>query len=179
MDYTDPQYWPTLKNLAQTIDGLDYFQVLNLPQNASSGQIRTTYYQMARALHPDRFFHLPDEELKNSVSKIYRRITESYTILKDDQKRAQYSANINGPERMSKLRFNEESEREQKEKQREALEVAKTPQGKKMFNEAVAEYKKGNYDKALKNLQSALLFESGNEQLKAFKAEIEAKKAGG
>jgi len=167
MDYTHPQFWPQLKQLAATIDGLDYFQVLNLPQDTTPMALRTSYYQMARALHPDKFFHIEDEELKAAVGKIYRRVTEAYTILKDDQKRGLYTRDINGPSRAERLRFNEDLEQEQKQQQREAREVARTPQGKKMYQAAVAEMQKGNYKQALKNLQSALLFESGNDALKA------------
>lgn len=175
MDYTHPQYWPQLKELARTIDTLDYFQILNLPQTSTTNDIRNMYYQMSRALHPDKFFHLPDEELKNSIGKIFRRVTEAYTILRDEPKRVIYLKDINGPQRATKLRFDEGSEQEQKQAQREAVEVAKTPQGKKMYQAALLDMQQGRFDKALKNLQSALLFESGNEALKKLKEEVAAK----
>lgn len=176
MDYTEPQYWPQLKQLAINIDGFDYYQVLNLAQTATPGEIKVSYYNLARALHPDKFFTLPDEDLKRAVSKIYRRVTEAYTILKDESKRKLYTADINGPERVAKLRFTEESEAEQKEKERQAREVALTPQGKKMYNAALTDYQAGRLDKAIKNLQSALLFEPGNDQLKAIKDQWMAQK---
>ena len=78
MDYTQPQFWPQLKQLAGNIDGLDYFQILNLAQTASSEQIRASYYLLARALHPDRFFHIDDEATKDAVHKIYKRVVEAY-----------------------------------------------------------------------------------------------------
>lgn len=177
MDYTDPQYRPTLIGLAQSIDTLDYFQILNLQQNATERDIRTTYYQMARALHPDRFFQMDDQELKLAVGKIYRRVTEAYTILKEQRKRSAYLQNILGPDREKKLRFTEESEREQKEQQRAKTAIARTPKGKQMHAAAMAEVAKGNLDKAIKNLQSAMLFESGNERLKELIAELKEKKA--
>lgn len=175
MDYTHPQYWPQLKQLAVTIDTLDYFQILNLPQTSTTNDIRNMYYQMSRALHPDKFFHLPDEELKASINKIFRRVTEAYMILRDEPKRLIYLKDVTGPNRMTKLRFDEGSEAEQKQAQREAVEVAKTPQGRKMYQAAVLDMQAGRFDKALKNLQSALLFESGNEALKKLKDEVAAK----
>lgn len=176
MSYTDPQFWPQLKQLAVTIDGLDYFQVLNLTPAASPQEIKASYYNLARALHPDAFYTLPDEELKLAVGKIYRRVTEAYTILKDEPKRKKYAEDVSGPERMQKLRYNEQAEQEQKEKEREAREVAKTPQGKKMLAAAVLDYQAGRLDKAIKNLQSAMLFEMGNAALKQMKDEWEAQK---
>ena len=50
MDYTDPAYWPQLKSLAGRIDSLDYFQILNLAYDCSPAQVKTSYYQLARAL---------------------------------------------------------------------------------------------------------------------------------
>src|SRR4051812_3238763 len=107
MDYTDPQYWPSLKQLAASIDGIDYFQILNLQATASGQQIRDSYYQLARALHPDKFFHIDNVGTKDAVHKIYKRVVESYMVLKDEKKRIKYVADISGPDRGKKLRFTE------------------------------------------------------------------------
>lgn len=176
MDYTQPQFWPQLKTLAVNIDGMDYFQILNLAQDAQAGHIKQTYYGMARALHPDKFFHIEDAELTAAISKIYKRITEAYTILKDDVKRARYTAGINGPKRDALLRYSEQSEQEEAREKREARDVAKTPQGKKMYQAAVAEMNKGNWNEAYKHIQSAMLFEMGNTALSELKAELDQKR---
>lgn len=175
-DYTNPQFWPQLIQLAQTIDTLDYFQILNLPQTANRGQVQASYYAMARSLHPDKFYHIQDPQVTASVQKIYKRITESYSILRDDAKRKKYLADINGPNRAQRLRFNEESEKEQAEAERAKREVATTPQGKKLYNAARLDMEAGNWDSAFRNIQSALMFEMGNERLQALKDEINAKR---
>jgi DnaJ-class molecular chaperone len=179
MDYTAPQFWPQLKQLAATIDGLDYFQILNLDQQASAAQIKTSYYAMARSLHPDKFYHLPDEELKAAVHKIYKRITEAHTILKDEAKRLKYRADVTGPERNKKLRFNEESEQETKKQAAEAAKVAKTPKGDQLYKAALVDMTNKKWDAAFKNIQTALLFEGGNQALKDLLAEIDKKRKGG
>ena len=176
MDYTNPQYWPQLMALAVQIDTLDYFQILNLQQTATPSELRTAYYQLARAIHPDKFFTIGDDNLRAAIHKIYKRVTESYTILKDDPKRQKYVAAINGPNRASSLRYNEELVAQEKQEQRDRKDVAKTPQGKKMYKAALLEMKNGHYDKALRNIQSALMFEPANEQLKKLKDDIAAKK---
>jgi curved DNA-binding protein CbpA len=178
MDYTNPQYWPQLKQLAVQIDGMDYYQILNLPQTAKRGDVKQVYYAMYRALHPDKFYHLPDEQLKTAVTKIYKRITESYTILKDDKKRERYLEGINGPHRADRLRYNEQVEGEAKREERAAKEVAKTPQGKKMYNAAVAAIKSENWDEAYRQLQSAMMFEMGNEAIKKLKDEVDMRRKG-
>lgn len=178
-DYTDPQFWPQLKNLALTIDGLDYFQILNVAQTSTGQQIRDSYYGLARALHPDKFFHITDAELKGAIGKIYKRVTEAYMFLKDDAKRIKYLKDITGPERAKKLRFTEESEAEQKEAAKLATKVAKTPKGEQMYNAAMVDLQNGRLDQAFKNLQSATLFEPANAELKRVLQEVDKKRKGG
>lgn len=178
-DYTDPQFWPQLKHLAATIDGLDYFQILNVAQTSPGPQIKASYYQLARALHPDKFFHLDDEGLKDAINKIYKRVTESYMTLKDEPKRQKYLRDITGPDRLKKLRFTEESEAEQKEQQKTAAKVAKTPKGEQMYNTAMVDLQNGRFDAAYKALQSATLFEPANADLKRLLAEVDKKRKGG
>ena len=176
MDYTDPQFWPQLIQLAATIDTLDYYQVLNLPQTCTRCEIQQSYYAMARALHPDKFYHIDDENLRIAIHKIYKRITESYSVLRDDLKRKRYTDDVNGPERATKLRFTEESEAQQKQEEREAKEVCKTAQGKKLFAAAQVDIQHSRFDQAFRNLQSALMFEPGNPTLTALKEEVGAKR---
>ena len=179
MDYTQPQYWPQLQELAATIDGLDYFQVLNLPATAVGNQIRDSYYGLSRALHPDKFFHIPDEVTKAAVHKIYKRVTEAYSILKDAKKRIKYVADSSGHDRARKLRFTEESEAEQKEQQKMATKVAKTPKGEQLYQAALLDMKKSQWEKAYKNMQTAVMFEPGNAELKALLADLDKKRKGG
>jgi DnaJ-class molecular chaperone len=179
MDYTEPQFWPQLKQLALTIDGLDYFQVLNIPPQATPQQVRASYYQLARALHPDKFFHITDEPLKEAVMKIYKRVTEAYTILKDDAKRQKYHVDVTGPDRQKKLRFNEDMAQEVKEQQKMAAKVAKTAKGEQLYNAALVELRNNRFDQAFKALQSAILFEPQNAELKALLQDVDKKRKGG
>lgn len=179
MDYTAPQHWPALKNLAATIDGLDYFQVLNVQNSASGQQIRDSYYGLARALHPDKFFHLDDEGTKDAVHKIYKRVVEAYMVLKDEKKRIKYLADVTGPDRARKLRFTEESEAEQKEAAKLAVKVAKTPKGEQLYQTALLDMKKSQWDKAYKSIQTAVMFEPSNAELKALLADLDKKRKGG
>jgi curved DNA-binding protein CbpA len=178
MDYTDPSYHPQLKQLARTIDGLDYYEILNLPQDATAAEIKESYFAQSRALHPDRFYHLPDEELKAAIHKIYKRVTESYVILKDVQKRAKYTADINGPQRAVKLRFSEAAEEEVKKEQEEAKEVCKTPKGRQLWRTVEQDLRDEKWDAAFRNLQSISLWEPGNQSIIELKATVDKKRKG-
>lgn len=176
MDYTAPEFWPQLKDLAGRIDGLDYYQILNLGSDATSAQVKTSYYQLARALHPDKFFTISDEQTRLAVHKIYKRVTESYSVLKDETKRKRYTELIAGPERAAHLRYDEKLEAEEKKEQREKVRVAKTPQGDKAYQAAVIDIKNERWDQAFRNVQSALLFEPANDQLKKLLEELKQKR---
>ncbi|MBI2373646.1 MAG: J domain-containing protein [Deltaproteobacteria bacterium] len=176
MDYTDPTFWPQLKELARRIDGLDYYQILNQPQNAPIGTISAAYYAMARALHPDKFFHIPDPELKAAVNRIYKRITEAHGILKDDAKRKKYTEAINGPDRATRMRFDESMENQHLEEQKAALKVAKTPKGEELYRGAQVDIRAGRFKDAHAKIKSSLLFEPGNAELRKLLGELEKKK---
>src|SRR2546425_9819395 len=122
--------------LAQIMDELDYFQILKVGQDASPSQIKAAYYRESRAYHPDRFFQLPNLDLKEAIGRIYKRINEAYVCLRDDVRRSKYLADISGPERQKKLRFVEASEQELKKDKEQ--EIGTTPQGRKFFMAGLA-----------------------------------------
>ena len=91
--------------LAQIMDELDYFQILKVPQTVSPVALKQSYYRESRTYHPDRFFQTQAGDLKDAVSRIYKRINEAYVCLRDDARRNKYQVDISGPERDKKLRF--------------------------------------------------------------------------
>src|SRR2546421_2874261 len=109
--------------LAQVLDELDYFQILKIGQTAGPSEIKSAYYRESRAYHPDRFYQLPNADLKESIGRIYKRINEAYVCLRDDVKRPKYLADISGPERQKKLRFVEASEQEMKKEDRKSTRL--------------------------------------------------------
>ena len=64
---------------------MDYYEILNIPQNASPKDIRKNYLLLSKKYHPD----------KNKGSKqsedLFKQISEAYTILSDPQKRLYYA----------------------------------------------------------------------------------------
>ena len=168
----DPQLAIEVQVLLQALDTMDYYQILKVPQDATLGQIKKAYYRESRAWHPDRYYHLPDGELKEGVHAIYKRITEAYTVLRDPENRAKYTKDINSPEREKKLRFTEESEQEKK--QAKAEREGKTPQARQAYRAALREMQAGRWEAAVRQLKTALIYESDNELFKQKLEEAEA-----
>lgn len=63
----------------------DYYEVLGVPKNASSDQIKKAYRELAKKYHPDMN---PDN--KQEAEEKFKEISEAYEILMDENKRAMY-----------------------------------------------------------------------------------------
>ncbi len=85
-----------VERLAAALDGLDYFEVLRLPREAAAADVKAAYYRASRAYHPDRYAALPSPELRELIARIYRRVNEAYTVLRDDARRRRYLADVTG-----------------------------------------------------------------------------------
>jgi curved DNA-binding protein CbpA len=160
---------------AAALDGMDYFEVLRLPRSATAADVKAAYYEQSRAFHPDRFAALPSAQLKDLIGRIYRRVNEAYTVLRDDLKRAKYLADVSGPERARKLRFSEEDEAQVREelKRRAEEQLGTTPNGRRFFAVALAEMAAQRWDAAERALRSALMYEPGNGRFQDALANVE------
>jgi len=181
----DEQFGIEVEALSAALDRLDYFGILKLPQSDTPADIKAAYYRESRAFHPDRFAAHPDLELRERVGRIYRRVNEAYTVLRDDKKRLKYVADLNGPERANKLRFTEADEAQVKEEQKRKLEeqLGTTPNGRKFFAAALTEIQAGRWEAAVRALRSALMYEPANvrfkEQLAAAEKQLDASRPKG
>ncbi len=175
----DQDFLFEVEALAAALDQLDYFGVLKLPQGAGHAEIKAAYYRESRAYHPDRFAAYPDVAFRELVGRIYRRVNEAYTVLRDDKRRAKYLQDIGGPDRARKLRFTEADEAEVKEGEKKKIEeqFGQTPNGRKLYATALLEIQAQRWDAAQRALKSALMFEPANakfkEQLAAVERELE------
>ena len=156
-----PHWAAETKLIAKNLDQLDYFQVLGASPDAPLPELKAKYHQLQRNYHPDAFYSSPDPELKDAVNRIAKRVAEAYVILRDPRKRAKYTKDIEGADRVKKLRYTEESDREARiEKEQE---LGKTAQGRNLWKKAQESIKRGDFRAASRDLQTALLFERDNE----------------
>ncbi|XP_065884980.1 dnaJ homolog subfamily A member 3, mitochondrial-like isoform X2 [Dysidea avara] len=63
----------------------DYYEVLDVPRDASTKDIKRAYYELAKKYHPD---HNKDE----GAAAKFTEVGEAYEVLSDGQKRANYDA---------------------------------------------------------------------------------------
>jgi len=175
----DAQFLIEVETIAAVLDQLDYYGVLKLAPGAGVADVKAAYYRESRLYHPDRYAALESAEVREMIGRIYRRINEAYTVLRDDQKRVKYQADVSGPERLKKLRFTEAEESavqaDQKRKQEEQL--GQTPNGRKFYAAAQVEINAQRWEAAERHLKGALMYEPGNvrfqEQMALIRAELE------
>eukprot|EP01135_Chromosphaera_perkinsii_P002851 Nk52_evm6s229 gene=Nk52_evmTU6s229 len=66
----------------------DYYKILGVGQNANDSEIKKAYKKMALKYHPDK--NQGSEEEKIEAEKLFKDVSEAFTVLSDSQKRARY-----------------------------------------------------------------------------------------
>ncbi len=143
----------------EALDSLDYYQLLQVEQNASLGQIREAYHRQSRYFHPDRYFHLDDQRLKEAIYRISKRVTEAYVTLRDAKKRKVYDSQV---AEGKQLRYTEQSEQLQQQKQ----QVAKTEKGRQLHQQGMQQMKNKDFVGAERTFKMALAYEPDNQLFK-------------
>ncbi|HTP51469.1 MAG TPA: DnaJ domain-containing protein [Anaeromyxobacteraceae bacterium] len=164
-----------VETLAEALDHLDYFAILKVAQSATPAEIKAAYHRESRLYHPDRFAAVGDPHLRDLVGRVYRRINEAYTVLRDDARRGKYLADVASADRDRKLRFTETDEVEVKEAQKRKVEeqLGQTPNGRKFFSSALADIQAGRWEAAERNLKMALMYEPENPRFQEQMALVE------
>lgn len=68
---------------------MTYYDVLNVPRDATEEEIKTAYRNMLKAFHPD--YYTGDKAFAENMT---RRIVEAYSVLKDPEKRKNYDDKV-------------------------------------------------------------------------------------
>jgi curved DNA-binding protein CbpA len=174
----DPRFQIEVEALAGSLDQVDYFAILKVEREAGPQEIKAAYHRESRVYHPDRFAAVPDARFRELVGRIYRRVNEAYTVLRDDARRRKYLADVTGPERDRKLRFTEEDEAVVKEERKRRIEeqMGQTPNGRRFFAGALADLQAGRWESAERNLKMALAYEPANPRFLQELEQLERKR---
>ncbi len=72
---------------------MTFYEILGLPRDATSDQIRETYRRLAKQYHPDRFPKL-SETAKAYLQEKMLTLNEAYRVLSDADERAKYDQRV-------------------------------------------------------------------------------------
>ena len=172
----DAQFLIEVETLATVLDQLDYYGVLKLTPGAGAADVKAAYYRESRLYHPDRYAAVESAEVREMIGRVYRRINEAYTVLRDDRKRTKYLADVTGPDRLNKLRFTEaeESEVQAEQKRKQEEQLGQTPNGRKFFAAALVEINAQRWEAAERAIKGALMYEATNPRFKEALAMVQA-----
>jgi DnaJ-domain-containing protein 1 len=79
--------------LARVKTAQTHYDVLGVNREVSAQSLKTTYYQLARSYHPDRF-RTYDASLVTRLEAAFARIKQAYDTLRDDNLRANYNTKL-------------------------------------------------------------------------------------
>jgi curved DNA-binding protein CbpA len=157
-----------IRALARMLDRMSYYQLLRVTLESAPPKIRTAFKQMRLRFHPDSFRN-QEQEVRQAVDVIAKRLNEAFTVLRDPRRRRAYDGGLERGE----LRYSPTSE----EKLKADFEAEKglTANGRKFYNLYEENLKRGDLVQALSNLKMARTFEPGNAYLSSKLEELQAK----
>ena len=165
---------PEILSLAGMLASLDYYQVLKVDRKAPLPEIKKAFFRESQALHPDRYYSSQDQELKDAVMTVYKRVAEAYAVLRDPDLRPKYDQQLTGPDAAKRL--TREVGGGAAAGAVPADPKAKNPQAQKYLQLGLMAFRKGDFAGAEMNLQFALKFEPGNDGIAKKLKEAQDKK---
>jgi curved DNA-binding protein CbpA len=157
-------------DIADRLDDMDYFTLLNLEQSADDRAVRKAFRSLATHSHPDRLGLTDDRVLHDSVSAIYRRITEAYAVLRNPQRRSDYCAGLE----QGFVRFNADLAEQRRYAEREAEIPGETASGRTHYEAALTAFSGGDSQAAMAEIRAALLYERNCEGFLDLRDQIES-----
>ncbi len=144
-----------LESLRISINTMDYYQILDVPRNASQKEIKKAYFEMARKYHPDRFDRELPKETKEMVEEVFGHITIAFQTFSNEKEKQDYDNKLDAPAGLDRKELEKNAE-------------IKFSQGKSLFS-------RGKYEEALVYFEEAIKLKSSKANYHLFLAKTEAK----
>jgi len=82
---SDHDFLAEVDSLSMRCEDMGHYEILDVDSGASEREIKRAYYRKVKRYHPDRFFALDHEDLKNKLSRIFSRLNQAYSALSRNQ----------------------------------------------------------------------------------------------
>jgi len=159
--------------MSDPLEQLDYYTLLQVPQEATADQVRRAFHLFAAKYHPDKFQGSGADPRKiERAAQIYRRGAEAYRILCDPKRRKGYDQGLT----QGKMRFDANAAPAP-----EAAEIGKwpikvkSPIARPFATKAEQAYKAGDFANSRVNLKLALARDKGNAQIELLLKHLDEK----
>lgn len=81
-----------IDDLYVAIDLLDHYEVLGITRKADKAKVRSAYFELSKAFHPDTVFRKSVGNYRSKMESIFKRLTEAYEVLGKKKAREEYDA---------------------------------------------------------------------------------------
>jgi curved DNA-binding protein CbpA len=171
--------------IAGMLEDLDYYRILKLKAGAPVGDVERAFADQSKAFHPDRFFGVRDPKFMRMVTAIFKRVQESYQVLRDPELKKMYDQKMGfrkakdgtlarRPGHVGKAAL------EKEKAAREGDEIVEDKRARKYYDLAQIALMNQDWNGVVMNLQFATTYEKDNpvieEQLAKARIELEKKK---
>jgi len=95
----------------EKLAAMNYYQILQVTNDAPSEEIKKAYFRLARKYHPDLFRQELSEEQMSVVDDVFDRITKAYQMLSNKEKRREYDDRLAAPPEEKGLNQAKEAEK--------------------------------------------------------------------
>ena len=68
--------------LYSVLDDLDYYKLFKLKPGAPLQEVERAFAEQSKAFHPDSFFGVADPEFQQQVTRLFKKVSEAYQVLK-------------------------------------------------------------------------------------------------
>jgi curved DNA-binding protein CbpA len=72
----------------------DFYEILEIGRQATTGEIKAAYYQLAKKYHPDRYRQAEHDQVRSRLETLFARITQAYEALSESGNRAAYDTKL-------------------------------------------------------------------------------------
>lgn len=72
----------------------DFYEILEISRQSTTGEIKAAYYQLAKKYHPDRYRQAEHEQIRSRLETLFARITQAYETLSEPANRSAYDSKL-------------------------------------------------------------------------------------
>lgn len=77
--------------MSENLEKMNYYQILDVEEDAGTEEIKKNYFKLARKFHPDLYERNLPHEIKGVIEEVFDQISKAYQTLSDEDKRKEYN----------------------------------------------------------------------------------------
>jgi curved DNA-binding protein CbpA len=167
----------------KTMHDQTHYEMLQVDRRAEPKEIKRAYFKVSREFHPDSFFRKNLGSYKQKIEAIFKRISQAYEVLGNEQKRAAYDKTLPyepTPEEIEEQRqvaLQQERAKKLRHERRQRLlkrspVVMRKGQARKHYEDAKSWSEQKEYTKAANSIRLALTLDPNNQDFKKLLEEV-------